>query len=218
MSKSKVLLIGCVGLILLTHFFPVSAVEDGFKPLLNGTDLSGWYAKDGKLECWQFADGMLSCMAEGGGWLTTNKVYSDFVLRIEWRVPPEGNSGVGIRYPEDGDPAHVGMEIQILDDSSANHKDIKDMQHTGSIYYQVAAKPGAVKPAGQWNQYEITCCGPQVTVKLNGIVVVDANLDHYPTANGEYTPLKDRPRSGHIGVQSHGSRIDFRNLEIKELP
>jgi len=207
-----------IGVLLVLSCSQKPSAEAGFESLLNGKDLSGWWAKDGQIESWQFADGMLSCIAEGGGWLSTEQEYANFILRLEWRVPKDGNSGVGLRFPKEGNPAHDGMEIQILDDSAEIHKDILDVQHTGSIYYQVAAKPGATRPAGEWNQYEITCAGPLVRVKLNGVQITEANVDDYPMANGEYLPLKDRPRKGFIGLQSHGSQVDFRNVEIKVLP
>jgi hypothetical protein len=185
--------------------------------LLNGKDLTGWYAKDGKIEAWQYADSMLSCMTEGGGWLTTEKEYDNFVLLIDWRIPEGGNSGVGIRYPKEGDPAHAGMEIQILDDNAEKYKDLKAEQYTGGIYYQVAAQRGTTKLPGEWNHYEITCNGPKVQVKLNEVLIVDANVDDCTIANGEHLPLCERPRKGHVGIQSHGSRVDFRNIYIKEL-
>ena len=170
----------------------------------------------GDINSWKVADGILSCVAEGG-WLTTEKEYADFILRLDWRIPKDGNSGVGLRYPKDSHVSHDGMEIQVLDDDAEIHKDIKPAQHTGSIYYQVAAKQGATKPVGEWNHYEITCNGPMVIVNLNGIEVARANMDEYTEGKGGYKPLSERPRKGHIGVQSHGTGVDYRNIEIKEL-
>jgi hypothetical protein len=215
MKKAIILLL----ILTLSAIFLVcqSKTEKEFVSLLNGTDLTGWYAKDGKIEAWQYADSMLSCMTEGGGWLTTEKEYENFVLLIDWRIPESGNSGVGIRYPKDGDPAHAGMEIQILDDNAEKYKDLIDEQYTGGIYYQVAAKRGETKLPGEWNHYEITCNGPQVQVKLNEVLIVDANLDSCTVAKGEHLPLNQRPRKGHVGIQSHGSRVDFRNIYIQEL-
>lgn len=201
----------------ILFLFCQSKTENDFIALLNGKDLAGWYAKDGKIEAWQYADSMLSCITEGGGWLTTEKEYENFVLLIDWRIPEGGNSGVGIRYPEEGDPAHAGMEIQILDDDAEKHKDLKAEQYTGGIYYQVAAKKGATKLPGEWNHYEITCNGAIVQVKLNDMLIVDANIDSCTVGKGEYLPLRQRPRKGHVGIQSHGSRVDFRNIFIKEL-
>ena len=87
--------------------------------LYNGKDLTGWHAKNGKIEAWKANGEMISCVAPGGGWLTSDKVYGDFELRLEYRIHAGGNSGVGIRYPAEGDPAHVGMEIQVLDDDAS---------------------------------------------------------------------------------------------------
>ncbi len=191
--------------------------DSQFISLFNGKDLAGWYAQGGKIESWKWDEGMLSCIAPGGGWLTTEKEYGDFVLRLDWRLPKDGNSGVGLRYPSEGSPAHDGMEIQILDDDAEIHKDIKPTQHTGSIYYQVAAKQGVAKPVGEWNSYEITCQGPIVMVVLNGVEVARANMDECKTAEGDHKPLSQRPRRGHVGLQSHETRVDYRNVEIRVL-
>jgi len=191
--------------------------DSGFVPLFNGKDLTGWFAMNGDINCWQVEDGMVSCIEKGGGHLTTEKEYADFVLQLDWRLPPDGNSGIGLRFPLDSHVSATGMEIQILDDEAEIHKDLKPAQYTGSIYYQVAAKRGAANPIGEWNHYDITCDGPLVIIKLNGVEVVNANLDEHSVGEGDLTPLSERPRKGHIGLQSHGTRVDFRNIKIKEL-
>jgi 3-keto-disaccharide hydrolase/FKBP-type peptidyl-prolyl cis-trans isomerase len=190
---------------------------DGFVPLYNGDDLSGWEVTDGKLESWKAEGEVLSCVAEGGGWLRTNKKFSDFVLKLEYRIPAGGNSGVGLRLPPEGAPHEAGMEIQILDDDADEHKDLKPAQYTGSIYYQVAAKRGFAKPPGEWNTYEITCRGPLVKVVLNGETVTEASLDKLTKGEGGHPALADRPETGAIGLQSHGSKVEFRNVALKDL-
>jgi len=194
----------------------------GFVRLYNGKDLADWQVQRGRLSSWKAEGEILSCVANGGGWLRTSKVYSDFVLRLDYRIPAGGNSGVGLRMPPKLDPAFFGMEIQILDDPDPQYKSIKPAQHTGSIYYQVVAKQGASKPAGQWNHYEITCRGPHVKIELNGQVVVDAMIDQCTKGEGGYKPLSERPEIGFIGLQSHGSQgafhpVNFRNIELKDL-
>src|SRR5262249_25129327 len=129
------------------------AEEKGFTRLYNGKDLTGWHAKDGKLECWKADRELLACLRDGGGWLTTDRAYAHFELRRDHRIPPGGNSGVGIRSPDQGDPAHAGMEIQILDDDAPQYKDLVPAQYTGSIYYQSPPAAKAAKPAGEWNHY-----------------------------------------------------------------
>jgi hypothetical protein len=191
----------------------------GFVPLYNGKDLKGWEDQNGNISAWQANGPILSCVKSGGGWLRTTKMYSDFVVRVDYRIPPEGNSGVGLRFPPKGDPAHVGMEIQILDDDADVYKKMHlvPAQHTGGIYYQAPAKQGAAKPPGEWNSYEITCLGPHVTVVLNGQVVNDAMVDQYTKGAGGHKALADRPKIGYVGLQSHESRVDFRNIELKDL-
>jgi hypothetical protein len=194
----------------------------GFTKLYNGHDLDGWEVQNGRLRAWKADGDLLSCVANGGGWLRTSKMYSDFVLRLDYRIPPGGNSGVGLRFPPKGDPAFEGMEIQILDDPAAEYAGILPSQHTGSIYHQSPAKLGAAKPAGEWNHYEITCQGPHVKIILNGQVVNDAIVDDFKKYDGKIKPLAERPEIGYVGLQSHGSRgefqkIDFRNLELQDL-
>jgi len=189
----------------------------GFVKLYNERDLSGWDVQGGKIESWAADGELLSCVGANGGWLRTSREYSDFVVKLEYRIPEGGNSGVGLRFPPTGDPAHAGMEIQILDDDAAVFRGIKPAQHTGSIYYQAPASKRAANPPGEWNAYEITCAGPHVRVNLNGQVINDAMVDTFTTAQGNHTPLAERPRIGYVGLQSHGSRVDFRNILLRDL-
>src|SRR5262245_55688178 len=108
-----------------------SKLPEGFVTLFNGKDLTGWKAT-GNPKVWGAEDGILFVQGGGGGWLMTTKEYDDFELRLEFKMPKMGNSGVGLRSPLTGDPAYVGMEIQLLDD--ANWKGLRPYQQTGSIY------------------------------------------------------------------------------------
>jgi hypothetical protein len=213
------------GLILLILSLAAGAADApaGFGPLFNGKDLSGWKVHGGKLESWGAADGLLFTSGSGGGWLMTEREYGDFELRLEYKVPVNGNSGVAIRSPLQGDPAYTGMEIQVLDDNGPAYKNLKPTQYTGSIYDVVAARRGANKPAGEWNQMQLVARGRKIMVTLNGTVIVDANLDDHkdrvkpnPDKKQAGHPGLDRPR-GHIGLQSHGSRVEFRNIVLKPL-
>jgi len=217
MSKFKPVIDTSILVILLFLCTCSNSNDSGFVPLFDGQTLNGWHVQGGKIESWQARDGILSCIAPEGGWLSTDKEYGDFVLRLDWRIPQGGNSGVGLRYPENSHVSRAGMEIQILDDNAVIHRDIKPEQHTGSIYYQVAAEQGAARPPGEWNSYEITCRGPLVVVVLNGTEVVRADMDEHTEGKGGLTPLSQRPRTGHIGLQSHGTGVDFRNIKIKIL-
>ena len=164
---------------------------------------------------------MLFCAKGGGGKLLTDKEYSDFVLRFEFKMPPEGsNNGLGIRAPREGDAAYQGIELQILDEKAAlagKWGKLRDAQYHGSVYDVIAAKKGAMKPAGEWNEQEVTAKGRQITVVLNGQMILDANLDTVkdPEVLKKHPGL--RARSGHIGFLGHNDYIEFRNIRIKEL-
>jgi len=195
----------------------------GYVTVFNGKDLAGWVyggtrespAKSGK--GYQVDGGVLFCTEHDGGMLFTEKEYGDFIFSFEFKLEPNANNGIGIRSPLQGDPAYVGMEVQILDDSGSDYKNLRPAQYHGSIYDVVPAKRGSLKPVGEWNQEEITAHGRHVTVVLNGNTIVDANLDDVK----DEKVLKKHPglarTRGHIGLLGHGTRVEFRNMKVKEL-
>ena len=193
-------------------------VPEGFESLFNGKDLTGWQVNQGgNIKVWGAENGILYVNGSGGGWLMTDKEYGDFELRVEFKIPPKGNSGVALRSPLKGDPAYAGMEIQILDNQwyQENYKGLKPTQHTGSIYGVVPPSKDVTKPVGEWNKYRITAKGRQVTIELNGTKIVDADLDDHKDH------FKDHPgllrEKGHLGLQSHDGRVEFRNIYVKPL-
>jgi hypothetical protein len=193
--------------------------EAGFVSLFNGKDLSGWHLVGQKGRGYVVEDYKIVCPADGGGNLFTEKEYANFILRFEFKLTPAANNGLGIRAPYEGDAAYQGMEIQILDhDAPVYAGRLRPAQRHGSIYDVVPAKTGYLKPVGEWNSEEITANGRQITVTLNGTTIVDANLD---SITGPEV-LKKHPglarTTGHVGFLGHGSRVEFRNIRIKELP
>jgi len=77
---------------------------DGFVSLYNGKDLSGWQVGEAQRNAWQANGESLRCAAKEGSWLRTSKMYSDFVLKIEYRLGPDSQGGVGLRIPASGTP------------------------------------------------------------------------------------------------------------------
>ena len=195
------------------------ASEEGFIRLFNGTDLTGWR---GDTTSYVAEDGMIVIHPEvegGGGNLYTEEQYADFVLRFEFRLTPGANNGLGIRAPLEGDAAYVGMELQILDNSAEQYADLRPYQYHGSIYGTFAAKRGFQNPPGEWNSQEVIALGRRIIVILNGTVIVDADIDLASTP--ATTDGRDHPglrrRRGHIGFLGHGSKVEFRNIRIREL-
>ena len=158
-------------------------------------------------------NGVLDCPADGGGNLFTEKEYSDYVFRFEFKLFPNSNNGIAIRAPLQGDAAYMGMECQVLDDSGSMYTNLLPGQYHSSLYRIVPAKRGSLKPVGEWNAEEITAIGRHIKVVVNGHVTVDANLNEVtdPAILAEHPGmLRDR---GHVGFLGHGpSEVQFRNV------
>jgi hypothetical protein len=220
-SRRAVLSVAAVPL--MAPFAGPLAAERGFTSLFNGKDLTGWVygrrnGKENKAgNGYQVENGVLFSTPADGGNLYAEKEYSDFELRFEFRLVENANNGVGIRAPLEGDAAYTGMEIQILDDSGSQYAKLRPAQYHGSIYDVVPARRGSLKKVGEWNSEEIRVLGRRVKVRVNGRTIVDADLDRIKDPE----VLKKHPglarRSGHIGFLGHGTRVEFRNIRIKEL-
>jgi hypothetical protein len=187
----------------------------GFQPIFDGKTLENW---GGAANEYEVVDGAIRCKPNTGGTLYYKKEYSDFVARVEFKLPPGGNNGLAIRYPGHGDTAYEGMcELQILDDTAAQYKNLDPRQACCSPYGMVAAKRGYLRPVGQWNFEEATIQGSKIKVELNGTVVVDCDLSKVT----EYMAHSQHPgktrTSGFFGFAGHGDAVEFRNVSIKPL-
>lgn len=190
--------------------------EEGFVPLFDGRSLAGW---QGRTEEYEAADGLLICRKGAQGSLYTEGQYSDFILRLEYRLEPGGNNGIGIRAPlGDAPPAATGMEIQILDDDFPDYQHFEPVQFNGSIYGAVPAERGHARPAGEWNAMEITARGPHIQVVLNGRRILQADMDDVgPVHMHGFDFVGLHNRTGHIAICGHEHRVEFRRIRIKEL-
>jgi len=201
-------------LITLIALAPLLSAEDkDWVKLYNGKDLTGWQTTGNWLPQ---KDGSLLIQPRKGekGWqrysayLWSKKRYKDFVLHVEYKYPPKGNSGIHFRVGDLSNPVNTGIEAQVLD--SFGKKKVGPHDHGGIIRTVGASKNMSRKP-GQWNTMIVTCKGHHLKVQLNGEGIVDIQLNK--------TPMKDRPLEGHIGLQDHGepNNLHFRNIKIKEL-
>lgn len=220
---ARFVLASLCGIVLFAFAHSSAPAQDkGFTPLFDGQTLAGWQGgKDG----YDIKDNAIVTRPEGKGNLFTDKEYGNFHLQFEFKLTPGANNGIGIRQPapvegKRADPAYAGMEIQVLDDTSEKYAGkIHDYQHHGSVYGIVPAKPGHLKPVGEWNREEIIVRGKHIQVILNGETIVDADLEKASTPatlDGKDHPGLQR-ESGHICFCGHGAEVWFRNLRIKEL-
>lgn len=171
---------------------------------------------------WQVQDGVLHGGEPRGSWLMSEQAYGDFELEFEFKLGERGNSGCALRAPLDGDPAFDGLELQMADyryNTEANESEL-----TGGLYRAVAPREQVYRPT-EWNRYRIVCRGPHIHVTLNGVEILDVDLDQQSTEvkrhDGSDAPaLKDRPRRGHIGFQElsrDGAHVRIRGARIRVL-
>ncbi len=192
--------------------------EDGFVSLFDGKTLDGWV---GAKDAYKLEDGNIACVQGTAGNLLTEKEYKDFVFRFEFQLTAGANNGLGIRCPmvAKGNLHIDGTELQILDNTAEKYKELKPYQYHGSVYGIQPAKKEGLKPLGEWNSQEVTVQGRKIKIVLNGVTIVDCDLDEV-TKNGtmdgaEHPGLKRA--TGHIGFLGHGDRVAFRNIRIKDL-
>ena len=195
-----------------------TAPEGDFTTLFDGASLFNWtgnttdyFPSNGEL--------VVDPKRGGKGNLYTKKEYGDFHLKFDFQLTPGANNGLGIRTPLEGDAAYVGMELQILDNTSPLYAKLQPYQYHGSVYGIIAAKQGFLKPVGEWNEEEVIAQGSKIKVILNGDVILDGDI---ALATKEGTAdHKEHPgllnKTGHIGFLGHGSPLKFKNIRIKEL-
>jgi hypothetical protein len=179
----------------------------GWIALFNGKDLSGW--KNNGEEKWVVEQGTILCESTANkyGYLTTEKTYRDFDLRLKFKGEAKGNSGVFVRSRIIGiDPQHgpdiEGMQVEV---------DPNVGQHTGGLYESggrgwvmmpSAQAEQALKP-GEWNDLEVSVHGNHIVTHLNGTQVVD------------FTDPTPKFTDGVIGLQIHtGGGVKMRWKEI----
>ncbi len=193
--------------------------DAGFVPLFDGKTLAGW---KGSVADYEVVGGAIRCRAGRGGTLFTERVFSDFVLRLEFRLPAGGNNGLALRYTGQADAAYNGFaECQVLDDNyeAAKGQKIDPRQAHGSAYGMVAAARGYQRPIGQWNFQEVTLVGKRLKVELNGTVILDTDLgkvDPSGFMDGKRHPGLELT-SGHLGFAGHSDPVEFRAVRVREL-
>jgi len=190
----------------------------GFTMLFNGKNLDGWI---GNKINHVVEDGTIAVRPELGGHgnLYTEKEYANFNLRLEFKLTPGANNGLGIRTPPEGDAAYSGMEFQVLDNTAEVYANLEPYQYHGSVYGVIPAKRGFLRPVGEWNEQEVIVDGTKIKIKLNGTTIVDGDIAasiRNGTMDGKDHPGLKR-KTGHIGFLGHGSELWYRNIRIKDL-
>ena len=169
--------------------------------LFDGKTLNGWKLRDTKKKNgWAVVNGELAVVdPKDNADLVSEQTFQDMKLHIEFNVDPKSNSGVYLRGR---------YEIQILDNPDA--KMALDAHGCGGVYSRIAPKTDATKPAGEWQAYDITFVGRQVTVVLNEKTIVQDVVDGI--TGGAINPWEDEP--GPLMLQGDHGKVRFRNIVV----
>lgn len=217
--------LGALGIGIST-LVPAPAQDAGFTPLFDGKSFAGWKGivkpdADGKVadwkQTWSVTDGYIRCLGKPNGYIVTDKAFGDYVLKVKWRFPPDskgGNSGV-LLHVQDEKYWPTSVEAQLLSgragdiwliyppdcklDVDKARQDPKQERH----YFRIETKDPVEKKFGEWNDYEITCQGGDITLVVNGIKVNEGK--------------KGNLTKGRIALQSEGTEVHFKDVMIKPM-
>jgi hypothetical protein len=215
-----------------TNSLSKKEIKQGWQLLFDGKTLNGWkgYNSDKMFSCWSVSNGELVCLGEGGsvtaGDIITVSDFDNFELSLDWSISKAGNSGIFYHVLE-GAKYHAAYETapeyQLIDDLGWPDK-LEEWQKTGADYAMTnTVKDIKLMPVGEWNNSRIVYNKGHVEYWLNAMKVVE-----FQAYSPEWEKLrssgkwKDYPdyaisKTGHIGLQNHGSGVKFRNIKVRKL-
>jgi Domain of Unknown Function (DUF1080) len=229
----RLMRLGAVGLLALCAGLVLAAKDgkekdDGFVPMFNGKDLSGWVNANCAPGTFYVKDGEVITTGHPTGFLRTPKHYENFIADFEWmhvNTKEVGNSGFFVwadPLPAVGSPYTRGIEVQVL--VNLTYRDKKGnitATSQGDLFsiWGATCKPDRPHPSGsqrclpsenrckgggEWNHYRVTANDGRITLEVNGKEVSGVS--------------ECKPRKGYLALESEGAECHFRNLKIKELP
>jgi hypothetical protein len=203
----------------------------GWILLFDGQTTGGWrnYKKQTISQGWQVIDGALCRVDKTAGDIITAEQYDNFVLELDYKVPPHANSGIMYRVTEDAPGAPFsGVEIQILDNTDPKG----DSQKSGWAYalYQPPPDPAtgkpvdATKPVGEWNHVKLVCDGPHIEHWMNSVKYCEYEIGsddwNQRVEKSKFTkfPKFGRNAKGHIALQGDHGNVSYTNIKLRPLP
>lgn len=222
-----------IAAVLILSFVQIINAQKEFKPLFDGKTTKGWhsYGKQAAGTAWKVEDGTLHFDPDAandgqGGDLVTDAEFENFHLKLDWKISLNGNSGIIFYVNENPEKYkntyNTGLEMQVLD--NYGHSDGKITKHrAGDLYDLIQSKSEPVKQVGEWNSAEIISNKGNLTLILNGVVVVetvlwDANFEKL-IAESKFAGWSGFGtfKKGKIALQDHGNNVWFRNIVIKQM-
>lgn len=209
----------------------LSAIEakSGWRLLFDGKSADGWrnYKKDGLSSGWTIEDGALVRKDQGAGDIISKEQFQNFELMLEYKISPEGNSGLMFHVQEtENAPWQTGPEVQIQDNVKGH-----DPQKSGWLYqlYSPPTDPAtgettdATRPAGEWNQIYLRITEQGCEICMNGVRYATFKIGNddwnKKVAESKFNKYPDfgKTKKGHICLQDHGNVVAFRNIKVRVL-
>ena len=204
--------------------------QAGWRLIFDGQTTKGWrnFKQDKISDGWTVEDGALTRSADGAGTIISADEFDNFELSIEYKISPEGNSGIGFHVTEEGnDPWYIGPEVQVQDNAKGH-----DPQKSGWLYglYKPGNDPAtgetvdATRPAGEWNHVQLRVTEAGCEINMNGIryaqfTIGNADWNRRVAASKfSKSELFGKAGKGHIVLQDHGDEVAYRNIKVRELP
>ena len=214
----------------------IEETNNGWQLLFDGKSTNGWHKYGNQTigKAWKVADGNLYLDAASkkdwqtaeGGDIVTAEEFENFHLKLDWKISPNGNSGIIFFVHEDSakfkNTYNTGPEMQVLDNNG--HPDAKIIKHrAGDLYDLISVSKETVKPVGEWNTAEIKSDNGDLRFFLNGEQVVNTTMwnDAWRTMIAG-SKFKSMPgfgtyKKGKIALQDHGDNVWYRNIKIRKL-
>jgi hypothetical protein len=236
----KYLLLACSAVVIMAAAPSMKKLNslkknDGWISLFDGKTTKGWHTFNKKEvgSAWQVTDGTLHLtvlgnegyQTKGGGDIVTDGEFTNFDLKLEWKIAPKGNSGIIFDVKEDpkySDTWRTGPEMQVLDNDG--HDDGKIKKHrAGDLYDLISSSSEPVKAVGEWNKAEIKLNNGKLDLYLNGVNVVSTTMwddNWWKLVKGsKFVKMPDftKYKTGHIALQDHGCEVWYRDIKIKKL-
>lgn len=204
--------------------------REGWQLLFDGRSLDNWrgFQRDSVPAGWTVENGAMHLTGEASApdgdpplTLVTTDAYSDFELRLEWKISPGGNSGILYRVSEQENlPYETGPEYQVLDNAVL---DDEPVHQSGALYGLYAPENDVTRPVGTYNETRIVVRGAHVEHWLNGTKLLEAEIgsdtwqqtvEDTKFANwSNFAQMED----GHIALQDHGHPVWYRDIRIRSL-
>ncbi len=208
--------------------------NDGWVLLFDGKSTDGWENfNEDHISGWEVEEGCIVGLGLGGdigGDIVSVEEYDNFILKWEWKLGPNGNSGVMYHVVEDekyNAPYETGPEYQLIeDDDFRDHGEpypLEDWQKTAADYAMYVPNDQKKVNLREWNSSKILFTPDKAEYWLNGKKVLEFvpwSEDWNERRNsGKWDAFPDYgfAKTGKICLQDHGSKIWFRNIKIKEL-